>query len=39
LLGDVSPRWRVGISRLFDRLDRMREEPPMSTVPPQRSAA
>jgi hypothetical protein len=39
LLGDMSPRWRVRISRLFDRLDRMREEPPKSTVLPERPAA
>jgi hypothetical protein len=39
LLGDVSPLWRVPTSRLFDRLDRMREEPPSSTVVPERSAA
>ena len=39
LLGDVSPRWRVRISRLFDQLDRMRGEPPKSTSAPERSAA
>jgi hypothetical protein len=38
LLGDASPRWRVPISRLFDRLDRMREEP-RSTALPERPAA
>ena len=38
LFADVSPLWRVRISRLFDRLDRMRVEPPSSTVP-ERSAA
>jgi hypothetical protein len=39
LFGDMSPLWRVRISRLFDRLDRMREEPPSSTAVPERSAA
>jgi hypothetical protein len=39
LIGDVSPRWRVPISRMFDRLDRMREEPPRSAVLPEWSAA
>jgi len=37
LLGDLSPWWRVRVSRLFDRLDRMRGEPPSSI--PQPSAA
>jgi hypothetical protein len=39
LLGDVSRWWRGRISRLFDRLDRMREEPPKSTAVPERAAA
>jgi hypothetical protein len=39
LLGDVSLRWRGRVSRLFDRLERMRGEPPTSTRIPQRFAA
>jgi hypothetical protein len=39
LLGDVSPWWRVRDSRLFDRLERPREEPMRTTPITKRPAA
>lgn len=33
LLGDVSPGWRPRVSRLFDRLDRIRAVPASRTAP------
>jgi hypothetical protein len=40
LLGDVSPWWRVRVSRLFDRLDRIRAVPSVedAALPAGRSA-
>jgi hypothetical protein len=37
LLGDVSPWWRPRVSRLFDRLDRMRARPGVEDRRPRRS--
>lgn len=39
LVGDVSPSWRPQASRLFDRLEHMRPEPPASTATPEHLAA
>jgi hypothetical protein len=38
LLGDVSGSWRTRVSRLFERLERTRGEPPASTAIPQHLA-
>lgn len=32
VLGDLSPRWRPRVSRLFDRLERTRAESPNQTA-------
>ncbi len=39
LFGDLSPRCHVPVSRLFDRLVRLREEPPSATALPECPAA